>query len=145
MEGQNDSRSLRAYWQTLRLRSRLILFIVIVTAASAVLFSLRQSPLYEATSQVYFKNQSLTVSQAGAVTPHGQHADGRPIDPDAGAAGADDPVATRPCSWNRVSGAPAPNTPESGRASVSAQKLLDDSSVAPDPNADIISIQGPER
>jgi tyrosine-protein kinase len=127
MEGQTDSRSLRAYWQALRLRLRLIIFIVIVTAASAVLFSLHQSPLYQASAQVYFKNQSLTVSQAGTVTPT------------ANTQTADRTIQTQAllARTHEVAQA-ALNTLTPADSSLSAQKLLDDSSVAPDPNADIL-------
>ena len=52
VEQQQESRSLRDYVAILRRRAWMIVFVTIVTTASALAFSLTQQSLYQATASV---------------------------------------------------------------------------------------------
>ena len=54
----------------------MIVFVAIVTTASALAFSLTQTSLYQATATVLVNNQSLIATLQG-ITPQSEHADGR--------------------------------------------------------------------
>ncbi len=63
-EQRGDSRTLQDYVSVLRRRKWVIILALIVVPAVAVVFSLRQSPLYASSAQVLMSNQDL----AGALT-----------------------------------------------------------------------------
>ena len=68
VEQQQESRSLRDYLAVLRRRAWMIVFVAIVTTASALAFSLTQKSLYEAKASVLVNNQSLIATLQG-ITP----------------------------------------------------------------------------
>ena len=65
VEQQQESRSLRDYLAVLRRRAWMIVFVAIVTTASALAFSLTQKSLYQATATVLVNNQSLMATLTG--------------------------------------------------------------------------------
>src|SRR3954449_2253618 len=76
VEQQQESRSLRDYVAILRRRAWMIVFVAIVTTASALAFSLTQTSLYQATASVLVNNQSLIATQTGIISsPNTQTAD----------------------------------------------------------------------
>src|SRR4029079_10538998 len=68
VEKQQESRSLRDYLAVLRRRAWMIVFVAIVTTASALAFSLTQKSLYEAKATVLVTNQRLIETTQG-ITP----------------------------------------------------------------------------
>ena len=76
VEQQQESRSLRDYLAVLRRRAWMIVFVAIVTTASALAFSLTQKSLYQAKASVLVNNQSLIATMQG-ITPQSNTAYGR--------------------------------------------------------------------
>src|SRR6476619_4060607 len=68
VEQHQESRSLRDYVAILRRRAWMIVFVAIVTTASALAFSLTQTSLYQAKASVLVNNQSLIATLQG-ITP----------------------------------------------------------------------------
>src|SRR3954465_6473297 len=75
VEQQQESRSLRDYVAILRRRVWMIVFVAIVTTASALAFSLTQKPLYQATASVLVNTQNASPTSTGIATPSLQTAD----------------------------------------------------------------------
>src|SRR3954453_15137145 len=75
VEQQQESRSLRDYLAVLRRRAWMIVFVAIVTTASALAFSLTQRSLYQATSSVLVNTQNSIPTSTGIATPSLQTAD----------------------------------------------------------------------
>ena len=60
--GMNQASTLRDYVQVLRRRKWIVLLAVVLVPLAAVLLSLRQAPLYEASAEVFLSHQNLATS-----------------------------------------------------------------------------------
>src|SRR6476646_1596934 len=121
VDQQQESRSLRDNVAILRRRAWMIVFVAVITTASALAFSLTQTSLYQATASVLVNNQSLIATLQG-ITPQSnpQTAD-RDMQTQALFA------QTKPVLKEAVQG-----------NSVTTDELRAESSVTPDTNADVL-------
>src|SRR6478672_10220760 len=122
VEQQQESRSLRDYVAVLRRRAWMIVFVAIVTTASALAFSLTQKSLYEAKATVLVTNQSLIATTQG-ITPQSNTL-----------------TADRDLQTQALFAQTPPVLKEAVKGtSVTADELSADSSVTPDTNADVLT------
>jgi succinoglycan biosynthesis transport protein ExoP len=121
VEQQQESRSLRDYVAILRRRAWMIVFVAIVTTASALAFSLTQTSLYQAKASVLVNNQSLIATLQG-------------ITPQSNTQTADRDMQTQAlfAQTTKVLKAAVDGT------SVTTDELMTSSSVTPDTNADVL-------